>query len=85
MNKKIKKNKQINQKSKHTIRNNKLIIEINKQITHIMKLIIQNNKLKMKIKKLQRPNIIYKILQTKLKIRNNISIKKKNKISKLEE
>ena len=50
-----------------------------------MKQIIKNNKLKMKIKKLQRPNIIYKILQMKLKIRNNISIKKKNKISKLEE
>ena len=30
MNKKIKKNEQINKKSKHTIRNNKLIIEINK-------------------------------------------------------
>ena len=39
----------------------------------------------MKIKKLQRPNIIYKILQMKLKIKNNISIKKKNKINKLEE
>ena len=35
--------------------------------------------------KLQRPNIIYKILQMKLKIENNIQIKKKNKISKLEE
>ena len=30
MNKKIKKNEQINQKSKHTIRNNKLTIKINK-------------------------------------------------------
>ena len=39
----------------------------------------------MKIKKLQRPNIIYKILQKKLKIENNTQIKKKNKISKLEE
>ena len=39
----------------------------------------------MKIKKLQRPNIIYKILQMKLKMKNNISIKKKNKISKLDE
>ena len=29
-NKKIRKNKQINQKLKHTIRNNKLIIKINK-------------------------------------------------------
>ena len=53
----------------------------------MIKLIIANDKLKMKmkIKKLQRPNIIYKILQMKLKIRNNIHIKKKNKISKLEE
>ena len=50
-----------------------------------MKLIIANDKLKMKIKKLQRPNIIYKILQMKLKIENNTRIKKKNKISKLEE
>ena len=50
MNKKIKKNKQINRKLKHTIRNNKLIIEINKQITHIMKLIIANDKLKMKMR-----------------------------------
>ena len=39
----------------------------------------------MKIKKLQRPNIIYKILQMELKIENNTQIKKKNKISKLEE
>ena len=39
----------------------------------------------MKIKKLQRPNIIYKMLQMKLKIKNSISIKKKNKISELEE
>ena len=72
---------------KHTIRNNKLIIKINKQIIEIVKLIIANDKLKMKmkIKKLQRPNIIYKILQMKLKIENSISIKKKNKISKLEE
>ena len=71
--KKIKKNKQINRKSKHTIRNNKLIIKINKQIIEIVKLIIANDKLKMKmkIKKLQRPNIIYKILQMKLKIENN--------------
>ena len=30
MNKKIEKNEQINQKSKHTIRNNKLTIKINK-------------------------------------------------------
>ena len=51
----------------------------------MIKLIIANDKLKMKIMKLQRPNIIYKILQMKLKIRNNISIKKKNKISELEE
>ena len=29
--------------------------------------------------KLQRPNIIYKMLQMKLKIKNNISIKKKIK------
>ena len=36
-----------------------------------MKSIIPNDKLKMKIKKLQRPNIIYKILQMKLKIENN--------------
>ena len=50
-----------------------------------MKQIIKNNELKMKIKKLQRPNIIYKILQMKLKIENNTQIKKKNKISKLEE
>ena len=35
--------------------------------------------------KLQRPNIIYKILQMKLKIENNTQIKKENKISKLEE
>ena len=35
--------------------------------------------------KLQRPNIIYKILQMKLKIENITQIKKKNKISKLEE
>ena len=70
MNKKIKKNKQINQKSKHTIKNNKLIIKINKQIIEIVKLIIANDKLK--IKKLQRPNIIYKILQMKLKIENNV-------------
>ena len=56
---------------KHTIRNNKLIIEINKQIIEIVKLIIANDKLKMKMKKLQRPNIIYKILQMKLKIENN--------------
>ena len=69
--KKIKKNEQINQKSKHTIRNNELIIEINKQIIEIVKLIIANDKLKMKMNKLQRPNIIYKILQMKLKIENN--------------
>ena len=50
-----------------------------------MKQIIKNNKSKMKIKKLQRPNIIYKILQMELKIENNTQIKKKNKISKLEE
>ena len=50
-----------------------------------MKLIIAKDKLKMKIKKLQRPNIIYKILQMELKMKNNIHIKKKNKISKLEE
>ena len=50
-----------------------------------MKQIIKNNKLKMKIKKLQRPNIIYKILQMKLKIENNTQIKKKNKINRLEE
>ena len=38
-----------------------------------VKLIIANDKLKMKmkIKKLQSPNIIYKILQMKLKIENN--------------
>ena len=51
----------------------------------MIKLIIANDKLKMKIKKLQRPNIIYKMLQMKLKIENNIQIKKKNKISELEE
>ena len=45
----------------------------------IMKQIIKNNKLKMKMKKLQRPNIIYKILQMKLKMKNNQSIKKKMK------
>ena len=33
----------------------------------------------MKIKKLQRPNIIYKILQIKLKMKNNKSSKKKIK------
>ena len=38
----------------------------------MIKLIIANNKLKMKIKKLQRPNIIYKMLQIKLKIKNDI-------------
>ena len=67
MNKKIKKNKWINWKSKHTIRNNKLIIKINKQIAHIVKLIISNDKLKMKMKKLQRPNIIYKNLKYEIK------------------
>ena len=51
----------------------------------MIKLIIANNELKMKMKKLQRPNIIYKMLQMELKMKNNISIKKKNKISKLEE
>ncbi len=51
----------------------------------MIKLIIANDKLKMKMKKLQRSNIIYKILQMKLKIENNTQIKKKNKISKLEE
>ena len=35
--------------------------------------------------KLQRPNIIYEMLQMKLKIRNNIHIKKKNKTGELEE
>ena len=75
----------MNQKLKHTIRNNKLIIEMNKQIIEIVKLILANNKLKMKIKKLQRPNIIYKILQMELKMKNNIHIKKKNKIGELEE
>ena len=66
---------------KHTIRNNKLIIKINKQIIEIVKLIIANDKLKMKmkIKKLQRPNIIYKMLNMKLKMKNNTSIKKKIK------
>ena len=44
-----------------------------------MKLIIANNKLKMKMKKLQRPNIIYKMLNMKLKMKNNTSIKKKIK------
>ena len=37
------------------------------------------------MKKLQRPNIIYKMLQMELKMKNNISIKKKNKIGELEE
>ena len=37
----------------------------------MIKLIIANNELKMKIKKLQRPNIIYKMLQMKLKMENN--------------
>ena len=73
MNKKIEKNEQINQKLKHIVEKKKLIIKINKQIIEIVKLIIANDKLKMKmkIKKLQRPNIIYKILQMKLKIENN--------------
>ena len=31
------------------------------------------------MKKLQRPNIIYKMLNMKLKMKNNISIKKKMK------
>ena len=43
----------------------------------MIKLIIANNKLKIKMKKLQRPNIIYKILQMKLKMKNNKRIKKK--------
>ena len=51
----------------------------------MIKLIIANDKSKMKMKKLQRSNIIYKMLQMKLKIENNTQIKKKNKISKLEE
>ena len=48
--KKIKKNKQINQKLKHTTKNSKLIININKQNTQMIKLIIANDKLKMKMR-----------------------------------
>ena len=38
----------------------------------MIKLIIANDKLKMKIKKLQRPNIMYKMLQMKQKMKNDI-------------
>ena len=39
----------------------------------------------MKIKKLQRPNIIYKMLQIKLKIKNDIYIDKIHYLSKTKE
>ena len=68
--KKIKKNKQINWKSKHTIRNNKLIIEINKQIAQMIKLIIANNKLKMKSRN-YKGLILFIKTQNEIKNKNN--------------
>ena len=70
MNKKIKKNKQINRKSKHTIRNNKLIIKINKQNTQMIKLIIANDKLKMKMRN-YKGLILFIKTQNEIKNKNN--------------
>ena len=68
--KKIKKNEQINWKSKHTIRNNKLIIKINKQNTQMIKLIIANDKLKMKMRN-YKGLILFIKTQNEIKNRND--------------